>query len=154
MIRGALTLAVFSALLFITTRPAQAQTETALYNFTGGSDGSEPFSGLTADGKGNFYGTTVAGGLSGDGAVFELSPNGAGGWNETVLFSFTAGLKGSSPYSTVIFDSAGHLYGTLWNGGAHGYGTVFELSHAGKSWTEKVLYSFAGGTDGANPVAV
>ena len=44
-------------------RPAQAQTETVLYNFTGGSDGAHPQSRLTADGKGNFYGTTYQGGL-------------------------------------------------------------------------------------------
>ena len=70
---------------------AQAQTETVLYNFTGGSDGNDPFSGLTSDGAGNFYGTTVEGGRSGDGAVFELSPHRSGGWKETAIYSFTGG---------------------------------------------------------------
>ena len=69
-------------------RLAHAQTETVLYNFKGGSDGLTPLSGLTWDGAGNFYGTTDFGGL-GYGTVFEFSPNGNGGWTETILYSFT-----------------------------------------------------------------
>ena len=165
-IRGALTLAVLSALLLIAARPAQAQTEgavgskarkpseTVLYNFYYGSDGAYPISRLTSDGAGNFYGTTCSyeGQGPGYGTVFELSPNGSGGWNETVLYSFTGGADGSNPmYSDVIFDSVGNLYGTTEFGGANGYGVVFELSPAGTSWTETVLHSFAW-TDGANPL--
>jgi uncharacterized repeat protein (TIGR03803 family) len=151
--RGALTLAVLSALLLIVARPAQAQTETVLYNFTGGSDGSTPQSRLTFDGAGNLYGTTNSGGL-GYGTVFELSPNGSGGWNETVLYSFTGGADGANPYfSPVIFDSLGNLYGTTYAGGANGLGVVFELSPVGTSWTETVLHSFAGYPDCAGPVS-
>jgi uncharacterized repeat protein (TIGR03803 family) len=150
-IRGALTLAVLFALLLIAARPAHAQTETVLYNFTGGSDGGTPQSRLTFDAAGNLYGTTYGGGL-GYGTVFELSPNGNGGWNETVLYSFTGGADGANPmYSYVVFDSAGNLYGTARNGGANGLGVVFELSPVGTSWTETVVYSFAGGWDGAYP---
>ena len=72
-------------------RLAQAQTETVLYNFTGGSDGANPQSRLTSDGAGNFYGTAYEGGV-GAGTVFELSPNSSGGWNESVLYSFTGGI--------------------------------------------------------------
>ncbi|HYW37531.1 MAG TPA: choice-of-anchor tandem repeat GloVer-containing protein [Terriglobales bacterium] len=132
--------------------PAQAQTETVVYNFTGGSDGFTPDSRLTSDGAGNFYGTTGFGGL-GAGTVFELSPNGSGGWKETVLYSFTGGADGSVPYfSYVLFDSEGNLYGTTYGGGSYGYGVVFELSPEGTSWTETVLYSFTGGADDANPL--
>ncbi len=153
-IRGALILAVLLALVLIAARPpAQAQTETVLYNFTGGSDGGSPQSRLTFDSAGNLYGTTNSGGL-GYGTVFELSPNGNGGWNETVLYSFTGGADGANPnYCYVTFDSVGNLYGTAYGGGANGYGVVFKLSPEGASWTETVLYSFAGGTDGANPVS-
>ncbi|MGB7149382.1 MAG: choice-of-anchor tandem repeat GloVer-containing protein [Terriglobales bacterium] len=152
VICGALILAVLSALLLIAARPAQAQ-ETALYNFTGGSDGGDPQSSLTFDTAGNLYGTTYSGGLWGYGTVFELSPNGNGGWNETVLYNFTGEADGANPtYSYVMLDSAGNLYGTTYNGGANGLGVVFELSLVGTSWTETVLHSFAGGTDGANPV--
>ncbi len=153
IIRAALTLAVLAALLLIAALPAQAQSETVLYNFTGGSDGANPQSSLTFDGAGNLYGTTYSGGLFAYGTVFELSPNGIGGWNETVLYSFTGGADGGSPsYANVIFDSVGNLYGTAYSGGANGYGVVFELSPVGASWTETVLYSFANTPDGANPV--
>jgi uncharacterized repeat protein (TIGR03803 family) len=92
------------------------------------------------------------GGL-GVGTVFELLPNRSGGWNETVLYSFTGEPDGARPfYSDVIFDSAGNLYGTTYLGGANEYGVVFELSPVGGSWAETVLYRFGGGADGANPV--
>jgi uncharacterized repeat protein (TIGR03803 family) len=132
--------------------PAQAQTETVLYNFTYGSDGGDPLSGLTSDGTGNFYGTTQRAGL-GYGTVFELSPNGGGGWNETVLYSFTGGADGAYPYADVIFDGGGNLYGTTYSGGASEYGVVFEVSGVGTSWTETVLHNFAGGKDGAYPAS-
>ena len=135
-------------------RPVHAQTETVLYSFTGGSDGGGPQSRLTSDGAGNFYGTTFEGGVGnfgvGYGTVFELSPNGSGGWNETVLYSFKGGEDGANPSSPVIFDSAGNLYGTTGSGGIKGNGVVFELSRAGKKWKEAVLHKFIG-TDGANP---
>ncbi len=153
-IRAAMALAVISALLLIAARPAQAQTETVLYNFAGNPDGAFPSSNLTSDGAGNFYGTTYGGGL-GRGTVFELSPNGSGGWNETLLYSFCAApicADGSHPmYADVILDSAGNLYGTTEAGGAYGWGVVFELSPVGTTWTETVLYSFANNGDGANP---
>lgn len=148
---GVLTLALLFAPLLIEVQPAQAQTEAVLYNFTGNSDGGWPQSNLTSDGAGNFYGTTYIGGF-GYGTVFELSPNGSGGWNETVLQSFW-GEYGMYPfYSYVIFDNVGNLYGTAYSGGANGEGVVFELSPVGTSWTETALHNF-GWTDGAvNPV--
>jgi uncharacterized repeat protein (TIGR03803 family) len=91
----------------------------------------------------------------GYGTVFQLSPNGSGGWSETVIYNFTGGAAGSIPwFSNVILDKAGNLYGTLAYGGngVDGYGVVFKLSRLGGVWTEKVLYSFLGGTDGANPI--
>jgi len=141
--RGALTLAVLSALLFIAARPVQAQTETVLHNFTGGSDGANPGFSLISDHAGNLYGTTSFGGAFGAGTVFKLSPNGGGSWKETVLYSFTGGVDGANPYGPVLFDSVGNLYGTTENGGAAGGGTVFKLTHSGTGWTEAVLYSFS-----------
>jgi uncharacterized repeat protein (TIGR03803 family) len=147
---GLATLAVLSVLLI--TRPAQAQTETVLHSFTGGSDGANPLSHLTSDGKGNFYGTTTRGGL-GYGTAFELSPNSNGGWNETVLYSFKGEADGEAPYSDLVFDGLGNIYGTTPLGGANWLGVVFELTPVGGSWTETVLYSFKGGTDGASPIS-
>jgi uncharacterized repeat protein (TIGR03803 family) len=148
---SALTLAVLSALLLIAAHPPPVQTGTVLYSFTGGSDGGQPFARLTSDGAGNFYGTTTIGGL-GYGTVFELSPNGNGGCNETVLHAFTRGADGAYPLvSPVIFDGQGNLYGTASEGGANEFGVVFELSPAGKSWNETVLYNFASGAGGVYP---
>jgi uncharacterized repeat protein (TIGR03803 family) len=101
VIRGALTLAMLLALLLIAARPAPAQTETVLYSFTGGSNGTQ--SSLTSDGKGNFYGTTYSGGRLGYGTVFELSPKGHGGWHESALHSFNGGKPGAYPLSSVVF---------------------------------------------------
>ncbi len=125
--------------------------EIVLYNFAGGSDGVYPASGLIFDGVGNLYGTIWQGGAFGVGNVYELSPNGNGGCNKTVLYSFTGGADGAYADGNVIFDSVGNLYGTALSGGANGDGVVFELSPAGTSWTGTVLYSFAGGADGASP---
>jgi len=141
-----------SALLLGASLAAHAQTETVLYNFAGIPDGANSWSSLTADGKGNFYGTTNIGGMacaetqSGCGTVFELSPNGVGGLEETVLYRFCSEANctdGANPLtSDLIFDGAGNLYGTTWNGGTNGYGAVFELNHTGAGWKETVLYSF------------
>jgi uncharacterized repeat protein (TIGR03803 family) len=162
--RGPLRLTMLSAVfvialaITIAAQPAQAQTASVLYNFcsTGDcSDGMHPQSRLTSDGAGNFYGTTTNGG-SGGGVVFELSPNGTANGSETVLYTFCSApncADGANPtYSYVTFDSAGNLYGTTKNGGAYGYGVVFELSSVGGMWTETVLYSFSGGADGSFPV--
>jgi uncharacterized repeat protein (TIGR03803 family) len=109
---------------------AAAQELTALYSFTGSGtgDGANPSAGLIADPAGNLYGTTLNGGASGQGTVFQLDPSG----NLTVLYSF-AGGDGSRPGAGLIADAAGNLYGTTSSGGATascpgGCGTVFQLT--------------------------
>ncbi len=138
-------------------------TETVLYTFCmlwACGDGDQPAAGLIFDGAGNLYGTTAGGGIHGDGTVFEMSPNGSGGWTETVLHSFNDnGTDGADPqFAALIFDARGNLYGTTVVGGIHcggyGCGTAFELSpREGGGWTETVLHSFGNGTDGQNPYA-
>jgi uncharacterized repeat protein (TIGR03803 family) len=148
---------LFLCLTNLAARPAHAAaTETVLYNFCSQpncGDGAYPrLSGLTSY-NGNFYGTTEEGGANGVGTVFELSPNGSGGYNETVLYSFCSVANcadGQSPLANVIFDNLGNMYGTTGAGGANNIGAVFELNPAGSSWTETVLYSFTGAS-GANP---
>jgi uncharacterized repeat protein (TIGR03803 family) len=122
-------------------------TETVLYSFTGGSDGSNPyFAGVVLDKAGNMYGTTYYGGANGVGTVFELTPSGT----ETVLHSFAAdGTDGYNPAAGVVLDKLGNVYGTTYLGGAYGYGTVFKVTPSG---TETVLHSFAdNATDGCFP---
>jgi len=182
-IRGTLTLVVFSAMLVVAARPARAQSEDVLYNFCSLPncvDGEGPASSLLPDGAGNFYGTTALGGANMGGTVFELSPNGVGGYIETVLYSFCSLANcadGNDPTSSLIFDGLGNLYGTACSGGANGqgvlsacgagsngYGVVFELSlepgggcpsgsNGGDGWCETVLYSFRSSPDGASPFA-
>jgi uncharacterized repeat protein (TIGR03803 family) len=155
MIFSVLPLAVFSALVIV-ARPVQAQTETVLYTFTEGNDGGNPYGGLIFDGSGNLYGTTQYGGTYGYGVVFELSPGPNGQRTETVLHSFNLdGQDGVRPFSSLVMDSAGNLFGTTNYGGAYSLGTVFEVSPGQNGgWTERVLHTFnSDGIDGYNPYA-
>jgi len=134
-------------------------TETVLYSFGASSaDGQGPISALVMDAKGNLYGTARNGGADHFGVAFELSPPATTGgkWTETLLHVFS-GADGQYPYAALILDAKGNLYGTAIDGGANGYGAMFELSppaKAGGAWTETVLHSFgATGTDGQNPTA-
>jgi uncharacterized repeat protein (TIGR03803 family) len=123
-------------------------TESVLYSFTGGgSDGSHPYAPMILGSDGNLYGTTFEGGPSDLGTVFELTPGGT----ETVLYFFAGGSDGGYPEAGLLQGSDGNFYGTTYQGGASGFGTVFLLTPGG---TETVLYAFAGGSsDGANPDA-
>jgi uncharacterized repeat protein (TIGR03803 family) len=130
--------------------------ESVLYRFNGGTDGALPPSALIRDKAGNLYGTTVLGGKvscnppNGCGVVFKLHTTGA----ESVLHSFSGRADGAFPSAGLVRDKSGNLYGTTSNGGDQtcslGCGVVFKLDTKGK---EKVLYSFKGGMDGANPEA-
>jgi uncharacterized repeat protein (TIGR03803 family) len=128
-------------------------TETVLYRFTGGVDGGVPSYGdLVFDQAGNIYGTTITGGSGNGGAVYELTPS-HGGWTENTLYSFTEGADGGTPFGSVVFDSAGNLYGTTSYGGRNDLGTVFQLTPSGSGWAESVLYNFQNGSDGSYPYA-
>ena len=140
------------------TKPKTSGVETTLYDFTGGADGSVPNAGLVGDAAGAVYGTAVLDGVNSGGTVFRLSPPASGqtAWTQTTLWSFGAAADGASPMGSLVFDSAGSLYGTTDFGGSSGQGTVFRLSPPSGGfgpWTETVLWSFSGGADGANPVA-
>jgi uncharacterized repeat protein (TIGR03803 family) len=125
-------------------------TETLFHSFTG-VDGATPEGGVISDTKGNIYGTTPGGGAYGYGTVFKITPSG----NESVLYSFVgpiSGPDGAFPYSDLVFDMSGNLYGTTQLGGAYGAGTIFEITPSAK---ETVLWSFGatGSLDGIEPVA-
>jgi uncharacterized repeat protein (TIGR03803 family) len=131
--------------------------ETPLYKFSGHSDGSNPYGATVVfDQAGNLYGTTFGGGggscTAGCGVVYKLTPAGSG-WTESVVYTFTGGADGASPWAGVTLDQAGNLYGTTSSGGAFGGGTVYELSPSGSGWTQKTLHSFQRQPDGASPYA-
>jgi len=127
-----------------------------LHNFAGGpNDGSAPVAGLLRDSAGNLYGSTGSGGVQNVfGSAFMLTTDGA----ETMLHLFTSAPDGSFPQSALTSDPAGNLYGTTAAGGSLnnncmgvGCGTVYELTPGSSGWTETVIYSFLGGTDGLAP---
>jgi len=126
--------------------------ESVLHSFNCFDEGKNPYGGVTMDGDGNLYGTTVAGGqgtCAGDGCgvVYKLSQSG-GNWTETVLYPFQDSPDGWGPGGAVIFDRAGNLYGTTPDGGSNGEGTVYQLSQTNGQWTERLIHNFTGGDDG------
>jgi uncharacterized repeat protein (TIGR03803 family) len=122
-----------------------AGNEKVLYSFGAVSgDGAFPYGGLVFDKKGNLYGTTAEGGAHYGGSVFTITPAG----KEKVIYSFSCGSDGCNPRDHLTYDGKSHFYGVTYSGGRNNYGTVFEMSPAGK---ERVLYRFLGGSDGENP---
>ena len=109
---------------------------TFLHYFIGSTDGARPYAGLILDASGNLYGTTYLGGTKDKGIVFEISSSGS----ETILHNFVGGTDGANPYSPLIRDEQGNLYGTTGRGGSAGNGTIFKLTPAG---IETVLHSFS-----------
>jgi uncharacterized repeat protein (TIGR03803 family) len=124
----------------------------AIYAFKGGTDGALPWGNLAFDGQGNVYGTTIIGGSTacGCGVVYELTPQ-SGSYKETVLYRFTGYGDGNGPVGGPVLDAAGNLYGTTSGGGTSGWGTVFELSLNGGTWTQSILHNFTPDPDGAEP---
>jgi uncharacterized repeat protein (TIGR03803 family) len=129
-------------------------SESILHNFAVSSnDGQYPIGGVALDSKGNIYGTTMLGGAHQGGIVFELSRASNGSWHEDILHSFIS-LDGYEPGAAApVLDAEGNLYSTTMGGGTGGGGVVFELTPSGDKWTEKILYNFTGGEDGASPNA-
>ena len=113
-----------------------------LHSFSGGADGANPMGNVIVDAAGNLYGTTSAGGNAYYGTLFEIDAAG----RERVLYNFTGGADGAYPYSNLILDAQGNLYGTASQGGCCGQGTVFEFSNG----TLIPLYSFSAAPNGTN----
>jgi uncharacterized repeat protein (TIGR03803 family) len=123
--------------------------ESVIYSFNG-TEGGNPYSGVTFDEAGNLYGTTAEENPFGFGTVFELSPS-ESGWKEQTLYTFQNGSDGSYPLGGLIIDRSGNLYGTTTAGGeaSSGGGTIFELTpNSDGSWTFQVLYSLPGNFGG------
>jgi uncharacterized repeat protein (TIGR03803 family) len=121
----------------------------SLYSFKGGPDGAGPaFGSLVIGDDRALFGTTESGGNFGTAFVLCACPG-----REHVLHSFGTGTDGAQPIGGLVLDAAGNYYGTTSLGGDSGNGTVFGGKRSGHSWTEGVIYSFTGGSDGASPPA-
>lgn len=124
-------------------------TFTSLYNFAGGSDGANPSGGLLYESGSAIYGMTNHGGSHSDGTFYKLS-----GTTETVLYSFGSGSDGKFPVGGLTDDGSGTFYGATTLGGSSNKGTVVKFTPSGGSFTESVVYGFAGGSsDGDTPSA-
>jgi uncharacterized repeat protein (TIGR03803 family) len=121
-------------------------TFTLLHSFAGGTqDGCHPLGTPFIDKNGNVYGTTFGCGSSSLGTVWRVAKDGT----ETLLHNFAGGKKdGAEPFSGVVADTAGNLYGNTEIGGAKNEGTVYTINAKGKF---SLLHSFAS-SDGAFPV--
>jgi uncharacterized repeat protein (TIGR03803 family) len=146
---GAVAALSLAALLGAGSVPTQAQVAppfTTLYSFggdnftTGGGDGQGPQADLLVGHDGALYGTTTYGP---NGTVFRITPSGA----YTKLYEFAYENDGGNPSGSLVEDKNGNLYGTTYDAGLNGYGTVFQLSPSGALTT---LHAF-NYNDGASP---
>jgi uncharacterized repeat protein (TIGR03803 family) len=128
--------------------------ERVIHTFTGGNDGATGSAGrLILDASGNFYGVATAGGANGSGTAFELIPSAGGTWTFKTLYAFKGSPDAGFPYGALAFDAAGNLYGTTYYDGANDLGSVYKLAKSNGTWSESVLYSFKGGSDGSSPIS-
>ena len=121
---------------------------TTLVDFDYATKGGYPQAGVVQGSDGALYGTTQSGGASGYGTVFKVNPDGSG---FTTLVDFDSATKGGTPQAGVVQGSDGALYGTTYQGGASGYGTVFKVNPDGSGFT--TLVDFDNATKGGYALA-
>ncbi len=127
-------------------RMTPAGTVTVLHEFTGGTSvGANPVASLIQATDGNLYGTTVFGGSSNSGTLFQLMLDGT----VTILYAFTGADDGANPVASLIQATDGNFYGTTYSAGSASLGTVFQMTLCGIVTT---LHAFTG-TEGAGPSA-
>ncbi len=134
-------------------RSANGSWKEKVLSYFSGNVGVNPAGGLIVDETGSLYGTTTDWSYSytGPGTVFKLIPNSDGSWKKSTLHTFD-NTDGYNPSAGLSFDPAGNLYSTTDYGGVPGEGVVFQLTpNSDGTWTESVLYSFTGGSDGWRP---
>ena len=134
-------------------------SESVLYSFTNGPDGSDPGAVLVIDALDNLYGITGVGGTLTTcmcGTVFKLHPNGDGTYSESVLYSFMGSPDGSVPGAGLVMDAFDNLYGNTAAGGTSTgcdlgpCGTVFEVASGMTASADLAVSASAS----PNPVAV
>lgn len=139
------------------TKSGKTWTEQLLYQFSG-DVGWEPI-GIAVPKKLDkttpVFVTSFRGGLYGDGygTLTALQPDPSGTWTALSTYSFNKS-DGMAPMGPVIEDARGDLYGTTSEGGgysSYGFGTVYRMRYTSSGYSESVVYSFRGGSDGEYP---
>jgi uncharacterized repeat protein (TIGR03803 family) len=139
--------------VFRLTKNGGTWTQNVIHTFQG-SDGSGPGSPVAIDKHGTVYGTTPTGGANGLGVVYQLRPDGIGGWNFKVIHDFTGGTDGSGGGAGRLLVTSGvSLYGVCTTGGANSAGVVYEMFRQNGTWQFATLYAFKGQPDGYSPYA-
>ncbi len=142
--RWATSLAIAALMMLATPISSRAQF-TTLVSFTG-ANGNLPFMENLVQGKnGSLYGTTTYGGTSGNGTIFKVTPTGT----LTTIYNFANTPDGANPDAGLVLGTDGKFYGTTYQGGTSGLGTVFKITSLG---TFTSLHSFTG-ADGQGPEA-
>ncbi|QGM44920.1 choice-of-anchor tandem repeat GloVer-containing protein [Methylocystis heyeri] len=149
---------------FKLTPPVSPSTQwsyTKIYDFSA-PNGDVPYNAPIFDGSGALIGAASNGGAYGGGTIYKLTPPASPGsqWTAAALYNFVGAADGRIPYTTLLVDTDGAIYGTAEYGGANNFGVVFALTPPGANctpaspnlWCETVLHSFNGG-DGALPVS-
>jgi uncharacterized repeat protein (TIGR03803 family) len=143
-------IALCSVLILAVAVASPAQTFTSLFSFDG-TDGEDPSYGSLVQGvDGNFYGTAAFGGANSAGTVFKITPE----RKFTTLYNFcsqTNCTDGEYPLTGLVLSTNGNFYGTTSIGGAYNYGTIFEITSAGKLTTLHSFCTQTNCTDGENP---
>ena len=133
---------VAACFLYATAASASQQV---YYSFQGGAQGANPES-LLLGRDGNIYGITQNGGASGNGVVFQLTPQ--------LKYSVFANLDqpgfSAAAYSPLVQDANGYFYLTQTDGGTSQNGRILQISPSGVITT---LYNFSGKGDGGTPLA-
>ncbi len=157
------TLSIALVLIMPGITHLSAQTLTVLHTFTNAAGAAPPVGGLLLSGR-TLYGATGASseGHHGNGTIFAVNTDGTGFTN---LHSFSAPSNGTNsdgahPNGYLVL-GGNALYGTTYDGGSSGRGTVFRLNPDGISFTNLYNFSAISGTggaagtnlDGANPAA-
>jgi uncharacterized repeat protein (TIGR03803 family) len=139
--------------VFVMKHSGSKWTESVIHSFlsTSSTDGYYPYARVTFDAKGNLYGTTEYGGAHGVGTVFLMTQS-KGKWTYKLIHGFAAGNDGAYPLGPITVGANGYYYGTTYNGGGtYNDGEVYRLFQARGVWVIQRVFSFTGGSAGANP---
>ncbi|HEX3432366.1 MAG TPA: choice-of-anchor tandem repeat GloVer-containing protein [Rhizomicrobium sp.] len=129
---------------------ASGWTVRPVYNF-GDTDGA-PGWGVTRFNGSLYVNAFYAEVMDGPcGSALQVNRSSGGHGYQGVLMHTYVKKQDGCPTGNLVLDSAGNVYGVTQDGGANGWGSIFELSNSGNSWTQTILYSFPGASGGGAP---